>query len=80
MYYKLTCRPSIPQKFNVPDIIKHDIFLIVEEAARNYYWGSGGWQDTWPLDFEIISDNGKILGEYTVWILSSYPDFDVIEK
>lgn len=80
MYFQITTFEHKPEQFNVPEKIKDDIYSIVEEAAKIYFWGLGGWSQVWPLDFLITTDSGEVIGEFIVWILSAEPEFDVVDK
>lgn len=45
-----------------------DWFLeyLVEEVARDYHDQHEGWQHNWPLVFLITTDNGGVVGQFTV--------------
>ena len=56
----------------------NDIYDIIQEAARLYYFGRAGWMEAWPLTFLVQSESGLNLAEALVFVLSTTPDFDVI--
>lgn len=55
-----------------------DIYDIIQEAARLYYFGRAGWMEAWPLTFSVRCESGLHLAEAFVFVLSATPDFDVI--
>lgn len=67
------------QRFTVLQPLGKDVFQLAEEAARIYYYGMAGWQEAWPLTFELETLKGNHLIKAAVFILTAQPDFDVIE-
>jgi hypothetical protein len=56
----------------------NDIYDIIQEAARLYYFGRAGWMEAWPLTFLVRSESGLHLAKAFVFVLSPTPNFDVI--
>ena len=66
------------QSYNVLHHSEKDIYDIVDEAARLYFYGLGGWQVGWPLTFQIRTESGIPVVRASVFILTGIPDFEVI--
>jgi hypothetical protein len=66
------------ESFAILHPYKKDVYDIVEEAARLFYYGKSGWTHSWPLTFVIHTNNNTYVTRASVFILSSIPSFDVI--
>lgn len=52
---------------------------VAEEAAKDYHSNHDGWEDSWPLDFELFTAAGVSLGVFTVE-REAVPSFSATEK
>lgn len=59
------------QTFCIPHSTEKTIYDIVQEAARLFYFGLGGWQESWPLTFTIKDLNETLVTKSSVFILST---------
>lgn len=66
------------EQFTVLCPLEKDVYEIVEESARLFYYGKSGWKQGWPLTFIIRTLNNLPVAKASVFILSSKPNFDVI--
>lgn len=69
-HYHYTYRPKDFGELDEPYEFKSiwhvdDPDHIAEAAAEDYHSNHSGWEDTWPIDFEIFSE-GRSLGVFTV--------------
>ena len=67
-----------PESFSVLHYTEKDVYEIVEEAVKLFYYGKSGWTECWPLTFVIYNSKDKVIARACVYILSSIPTFDVI--
>ena len=67
-----------PESFSVLHHTEKDVYEIIEEAVKLFYYGKSGWMEAWPLTFVIYNSKDKIIARACVYILSSIPTFDVI--
>ena len=67
-----------PESFTVLHHTEKDVYEIVEEAAKLFYYGKSGWVESWPLTFTIYNSQEKPIAKACVYILSGTPTFDVI--
>jgi len=67
---------KLGSKFN------NNIYSAFEECARVYYWGMNGWNNAWPLYFEMYSDRGVLISTADIYLLTGSPPlmFDVLIK
>lgn len=76
--YKVLETNSEWDTFTVLQQESKDVYDVVNEAARLYYFGRAGWMEAWPLTFVVESESGAYVAKAFVFILSAKPDFDVI--
>jgi hypothetical protein len=55
-----------------------DVYEIIEEAVKLFYFGKSGWKEGWPLTFVIYDSRGKSIARAYVFVMCSTPTFDVI--
>ena len=67
-----------PETFTVLHHTEKDVYEIVEEAVKLFYYGKSGWTESWPLTFTIYNSQEKPIAKACVYILSGIPTFDVI--
>ena len=67
-----------PEAFTVLQHTEKDVYQIIEEAAKLFYFGRAGFQEGWPLTFTLLNSNGLFIAKAHVFILSALPTFDVI--
>ena len=51
-----------------------DIEFIAEEYAEHYHDNCDAWECSWPLEFMVATEDGKVLGCVEVW-LEACPHF-----
>jgi len=39
---------------------------LAEDAATDYHSNHDGWEASWPVQFAIFTDDGKLIGKYEV--------------
>jgi len=66
------------ETFTVLHPYEKDVYDIVEEAARLFYYGRSGWSTAWPLTFTLHTNNNVRVAKASVFILSAKPEFDVV--
>lgn len=67
-----------PESFSVLYHTEKDVYEIIEEAVKLFYFGKSGWMEGWPLTFVIYDSKGKTIARAYVFVLSAIPTFDVI--
>ena len=67
-----------PETFSVLYHTEKDVYQIIGEAVKLFYYGKSGWMEGWPLTFTLRDANGKFIAKAYVFILSAAPTFDVI--
>ena len=67
-----------PEPFTVLQHTEKDVYQIIEEAARKFYFGRAGFEEGWPLTFTLLNSNNLFIATAHVFILSAIPTFDVI--
>lgn len=65
------------EKFTVFNPKGKDATQIIQEAAYLYFFGQGGWQEAWPLTFELKTLKGASIGNASVFVVSGDPQFEV---
>ena len=41
-------------------------FARAQDAAENYQYNHGGWEASWPLEFEILTADEEIIERYEI--------------
>jgi hypothetical protein len=67
-----------PETFSVLYHTEKDVYEIIEEAVKLFYYGKSGWMEAWPLTFTVYNSKGMFIAEAYVFVMSATPTFDVI--
>ena len=67
-----------PESFTVLHHTEKDVYEIIEEAAKLFYYGKSGWLEGWPLTFVLHSFNGAFVAKAYVFVMSATPTFEVV--
>jgi hypothetical protein len=67
-----------PESFSVLYHTEKDVYQIIEEAVKLFYYGKSGWKTGWPLTFVLYNSNRIRIARAYVFVMSGTPTFDVI--
>jgi hypothetical protein len=67
-----------PESFSVLYHTEKNVYEIIEEAVKLFYYGKSGWMEGWPLTFVLYDSNRIRIARAYVFVLSAVPTFDVI--
>ena len=67
-----------PESFSVLYHTEKNVYQIIEEAVKLFYYGKSGWMEGWPLTFVLRDAKGMIIARAYVFVMSAAPTFDVI--
>ena len=67
-----------PESFLVLYHTEKDVYQIIEEAVKLFYYGKSGWKEGWPLTFVLYNSNRIRIARAYVFVMSGTPTFDVI--
>ena len=76
--FSVTELQTEPESFSVLHHTEKDVYEIIEEAVKLFYYGKSGWMEGWPLTFVIYDARGKSIARAYVFVMSATPTFDVI--
>ena len=76
--FSVTELQTEPESFLVLYHTEKDVYQIIEEAVKLFYYGKSGWMEGWPLTFVIYDARGKSIARAYVFVMSATPTFDVI--
>lgn len=65
------------EAFTVPPE-KNNLIDIFKEAAGLYFYTKSGFEQAWPLMFQVYTEDSELLSEANVFVKSSLPNFEVI--
>lgn len=61
------------------DWSEENLEYVAEDCAEDYHYNHDGWEDRWPLDFELWNHEGKFLGKFEV-NREAVPEFNATLK